>query len=65
VSRLRGPQQIRGIGGRRQAKGGEVRGELNPELVDRILDEGSQKAAEVARHTMVEVRNAVGLPAYR
>lgn len=43
----------------------EVRAELSPELITRILDEGSEKAAEVARHTMVEVRNAVGLPAYR
>ena len=43
----------------------EVRAELSPELITRILDGGSEKAAEMARQTMVEVRNAVGLPAYR
>jgi tryptophanyl-tRNA synthetase len=43
----------------------EVRAELTPEIVTRILDEGSEKAREVARHTMVEVRQAVGLPPSR
>src|SRR5579864_1539966 len=43
----------------------EVRAELSPELVSGILERGSEKAREVARHTMTEVRQAVGLPAYR
>ena len=43
----------------------EVRAELSPELVSRILDQGSESAREVARATMTEVRQAVGLPAYR
>jgi tryptophanyl-tRNA synthetase len=42
----------------------EVRAELSPEIVNRILDEGSERAREVARSTMVEVRDAVGLPRY-
>lgn len=42
----------------------EVRAELTPEIVTRILDEGSQQARAVAHRTMVEVRNAVGLPPY-
>jgi tryptophanyl-tRNA synthetase len=40
----------------------EVRAELSPEQVTRILDEGSEKARVVARATMSEVRAAVGLP---
>ena len=40
----------------------EVRAELSPEIVMGILDEGSEKAREVARQTMVEVRQAIGLP---
>ena len=43
----------------------EVRAELSPEQVARVLDRGSEKARVVARHTMAEVRQAVGLPAYR
>jgi tryptophanyl-tRNA synthetase len=42
----------------------EVRAELSPEHVSSILEEGSQKAREVALQTMVEVRRAVGLPSY-
>jgi tryptophanyl-tRNA synthetase len=42
----------------------EARADLTPEVVTRILDEGSEKARMVARQTMVEVRQAVGLPAY-
>ena len=42
----------------------EVRAELNPEQVNAILEEGSEKARDVARRTMVEVRQAVGLPSY-
>ena len=42
----------------------EVRSELSPEKVMGILDEGSDKARQVARQTMTEVRQAVGLPAY-
>jgi tryptophanyl-tRNA synthetase len=42
----------------------EVRSELSPAQVSAILDEGSEKAREVARHTMREVRQAVGLPGY-
>ena len=42
-----------------------VRTELSPELVTRILEQGSESAREVARATMTEVRQAVGLPAYR
>jgi tryptophanyl-tRNA synthetase len=42
----------------------EVRAELSPEKVTSILDEGSLRALDVARQTMAEVRQAVGLPAY-
>src|SRR5712692_5028269 len=42
----------------------EVRSELTPDQVMAILDDGSQKAREVARQTMREVREAVGLPSY-
>ncbi|HUE61229.1 MAG TPA: tryptophan--tRNA ligase [Acidimicrobiales bacterium] len=42
----------------------EVRSELSPDQVNAILDEGSEKARDVARHTMREVRQAVGLPGY-
>ena len=41
----------------------EARAELTPELVANILDEGSQTARDVARRTIGEVRQAVGLPA--
>src|SRR5207244_7045843 len=43
----------------------EARAELSPELVTRILDEGSEKARTVARATMAEVRKAVGLTTLR
>ena len=43
----------------------ESRNELSPELVSRILEQGSESAREVARATMTEVRQAVGLPAHR
>jgi len=43
----------------------EVRAELSPEQVAGVLERGSEKARDVARHTMAEVRRAVGLPAYR
>ena len=39
----------------------EARAELSPEVVADILDSGSETAREVARRTMVEVRQAVGL----
>jgi len=42
----------------------EVRAELSPEMVSAILDEGSEKAQDVARQTLRETRSAVGLPAY-
>jgi len=42
----------------------EVRAELSPEMVSAILDEGSEKAQDVARQTLRETRLAVGLPAY-
>jgi tryptophanyl-tRNA synthetase len=42
----------------------EVRSELSPEKVMGILDEGSLQARDVARQTMAEVRQAVGLPPY-
>src|ERR1700737_3888663 len=42
----------------------DVRSELSPEMVTKILDEGSKNARDLARHTMAEVRQAVGLPAY-
>jgi tryptophanyl-tRNA synthetase len=41
----------------------ELRAELSPEHVAGVLDRGSEKARAVARHTMAEVRDAVGLPA--
>jgi tryptophanyl-tRNA synthetase len=40
----------------------EKRASLTPEIVNGILDEGSEKARDVARSTIVEVRQAVGLP---
>jgi tryptophanyl-tRNA synthetase len=43
----------------------EVRAELTPNEVTRILDEGSEKARAVARQTMAEVRHVVGLPPSR
>jgi tryptophanyl-tRNA synthetase len=43
----------------------EVRAALTPEAVAGILDEGSEKARDLARRTIVEVRQAVGLPAPR
>jgi tryptophanyl-tRNA synthetase len=43
----------------------EARAELTPELVTSILDEGSEKARGVARRTIAEVREAVGLPLSR
>jgi tryptophanyl-tRNA synthetase len=42
----------------------ERRSELSPELVTEILDEGSEKARDVARATLREARAAVGLPPY-
>ena len=42
----------------------EARSELSAELINSILDEGSEKARDVARQTLREVRAAVGLPAY-
>ena len=43
----------------------EARADLTPEKVTAILDEGSERARDVARQTMAEVRQAVGLPASR
>jgi tryptophanyl-tRNA synthetase len=43
----------------------EVRAELSPEQVAAILDRGSDTAREVARQTIAEVRQAVGLPPLR
>jgi tryptophanyl-tRNA synthetase len=43
----------------------EARAELTPETVSGILNEGSERARDLARHTMVEVRQAVGLPVIR
>jgi tryptophanyl-tRNA synthetase len=43
----------------------EVRAELSPEQVAGILDQGSETARTVARQTMAEVRQAVGLPSLR
>jgi tryptophanyl-tRNA synthetase len=40
----------------------ERRAELSPEEVTRILDAGSEKARAVARQTISEVRDAIGLP---
>ena len=42
----------------------ERRAELSPEQVTAILDEGSVRARDIARKTLVEVREAVGLPSY-
>ena len=42
----------------------EARSELSREYVDRILDEGSERAQDEARKTLREVRSAVGLPPY-
>src|SRR5689334_6872834 len=42
----------------------EVRAELTPDIVNAILEEGSEKAQDVARQTLREARSAVGLPAY-
>jgi tryptophanyl-tRNA synthetase len=42
----------------------EMRSELSPATVTKILDEGSKNARDVARQTMAEVRQAVGLPSY-
>jgi tryptophanyl-tRNA synthetase len=41
-----------------------ARSELTPERVIQILDDGSEKARDVARQTLLEVRAAVGLPSY-
>ena len=41
----------------------EVRAELTPEAVTQLLDEGSERARSVARRTIAEVREVVGLPA--
>ncbi len=43
----------------------EVRAELSPEQVSSILDQGSETARTMARETMAEVRQAVGLPSLR
>jgi tryptophanyl-tRNA synthetase len=40
----------------------EKRAGLTPEIVSGILDEGSERARDIARSTMAEVRQAVGLP---
>ena len=40
----------------------EKRAGLSPEQVNRILDEGSERARVVARETLAEARRAVGLP---
>jgi tryptophanyl-tRNA synthetase len=42
----------------------EIRSELTPDVVSAILDEGSEKAQDVARQTLRETRSAVGLPPY-
>ena len=42
----------------------EMRAELSPEMVNAILDDGSEKARDVARQTLRETREAVGLPPY-
>ncbi len=42
----------------------DMRAELSPDMVNAILDDGSEKARQVARHTLREAREAVGLPAY-
>jgi tryptophanyl-tRNA synthetase len=41
----------------------EARAELTPEYVAGILEGGSEKARDVARRTLAEAREAVGLPA--
>jgi tryptophanyl-tRNA synthetase len=41
----------------------EVRSQLSPEQVAEVLEQGSETARAVARQTMAEVRQAVGLPA--
>ena len=43
----------------------ELRAELTPEYVAGILDAGSETARAVARKTMAETRQAVGLPVLR
>ncbi len=43
----------------------EVRAELSPELVAAILEQGSDTARDLARQTLAEVRQAVGLPPLR
>jgi tryptophanyl-tRNA synthetase len=43
----------------------EVRAELSPEQVTAILEHGSDTARELARQTLAEVRQAVGLPPLR
>ena len=43
----------------------ERRAELTPSMIERILDAGGERAHEVARRTMADVRQAVGLPASR
>jgi len=40
----------------------ERRAELTRDDVNRILDEGSERARAIARQTMTEVRHAIGLP---
>jgi tryptophanyl-tRNA synthetase len=42
----------------------EVRAELTPDIVSSILEDGSEKARAIARQTLVEARQAVGLPSY-
>jgi tryptophanyl-tRNA synthetase len=42
----------------------EARSELTPERVIEILEDGSEKARDVARQTLLEARAAVGLPSY-
>jgi tryptophanyl-tRNA synthetase len=41
----------------------ERRAELSPAVIDRVLARGGERAHEIARETMTEVRRAVGLPA--
>src|ERR1700680_3492777 len=41
----------------------ERRAELSPAMIESILDAGGDRAQDVARRTMTEVRQAVGLPA--
>jgi len=42
----------------------ERRAELTREQIDEILAAGAVRAGELAEKTMVEVRNAIGLPPY-